>query len=628
MVRIRNISPADPPAQAAGGAASPRWRLWALGVLVAAASFVPFIPAITAGFVALDDPGILADTHSYRGLAADNLRWMFTATTMGHYQPLTWVSYAIDYLTWGQDPAGLWGLNPIGFHLTNLGLHALNAALVFLLARRLLAAASTGAGSLAIDVCAAGAALLFGMHPLRVESVAWVTERRDVLSGFFLLLAALAYLRAFPARSTAVGSRAWYAVSVALLLLSLLSKAWGMTFFVVLIVLDWFPLGRLSGPIWGWLRVPYRNVLIQKAPYAVLGVAAALTAGYATGSIRFTVLSFERWGLDARLCQAMFGLMFYVQKMLWPTRLACLYEIPSLFHLEPRFVVAIAFTGAAALGAFALRRRLPAFTAAALTYAVILAPVLGIRQSGPQLVADRYSYLANIAWAVVIAGAALAWARQSGKKAAGPAIAFGCVIAGALGALSWHQTGFWRDSATLFKRVIDTGSDGPIAREFYGRQLSERKQWEEALVQFRTGIEMDASYGECWFSEANTLRQLHRFQEAEDSYLVARKLVADSWRPNLMLGLMLIDAVKDLPDDDPKVRESARRAEMCFRAAIANVESLKLDPAPGRPYLMLAAALDIQGDEPGARQMLQQAAQCPDTRDEALERLREMDAPR
>ena len=437
-----------------------RWVTWVIAAAVAAVVFLPFIPAITAGFVAFDDPGVLADTGGgYRGLGADNLRWMFTTTRMGHYQPLTWVSYALDYLTWGQDPSGLWGLNPVGFHLTNMLLHSLNAALVYLLARRLLAAGFGVAPRIWIELGAAGAALLFGVHPLRVESVAWVTERRDVLSACFLLLAALAYLRAFPPRSTAIGSRGWYAASIALLLVSLLCKAWGMTFFVVLVVADWYPLGRLPGPPWDWLRAPARNVLLQKAPYAVLGLAAAVVAGLAQSSMLFTTPSLEQWSVGARVGQAMYGLMFYLERMIWPTRLACIYELPGQFHpLEARFVAAYVFTGAAGIAAVVLRRRLPAFTAAAVTYAVILAPVLGVLQSGPQLVADRYSYLANIAWAVAGAGAALVWVRSA--KASAPVAGVGIAIVGVLCVLTWQQTGYWRDSEGLFKRAIDTARMG------------------------------------------------------------------------------------------------------------------------------------------------------------------------
>src|SRR5262249_42312287 len=145
-----------------------------------------------------------------------------------------------------------------------------------------------------------------------------------------------------------------------------------------------------------WLAPAAIRVLLQKLPYAALGLAAAVMASIAQSSIRFNVRPLSEWGIAARLAQAMYGLMFYVQKMVWPTRLACIYEMPRVFDPgEDRFVAAYAFTTALALIALAVWKRWPALTAAAAIYAVILAPVLGFHQSGPQLVADRYAYLSN-----------------------------------------------------------------------------------------------------------------------------------------------------------------------------------------------------------------------------------------
>ena len=176
----------------------------------------------------------------YRGLSLAHLRWMFTTFHGGHYQPLSWVTLAIDYT--------LWGMQPRGYHLTNLVLHTANALLVYALALALLPrrpprGASHRPGAW-LAIAAAVAALCFAIHPLRVESVAWVTERRDVLSGFFLLLTVLAYVRMVDARPAGAW-RTWFALSLGCFVLSLLSKAWGMTLPFVLLVLDVYPLRRL-----------------------------------------------------------------------------------------------------------------------------------------------------------------------------------------------------------------------------------------------------------------------------------------------------------------------------------------------------------------------------------------------
>src|SRR5262245_53226224 len=232
----------------------------AVGVVIFVVTFIAFIPALNAGFSRYDDHGVLLEVTGWRGLAPSNLAWDFTTTNMGHYQPLTYVSFGIEHSLWGLESA-----RP--YHLTSVLVHCTGAVLLYALAMRLLAAArlrepraspalaTPGPPDWPIILGGAAAALFWSVHPLRVESVAWITERRDVLSGCFLLLATLAYLRAFPPASVRTVSREWYWLSVGLLLLSLLCKAWGMTFFVVLFILDLYPLRRVpaSRP-WHWVR--------------------------------------------------------------------------------------------------------------------------------------------------------------------------------------------------------------------------------------------------------------------------------------------------------------------------------------------------------------------------------------
>lgn len=605
-------------------AARARWAPLLVAAAIAVLAFIPFTPALTAGLVDFDDDAVILQHDDYRGLGAENLRWMVTTTHMGHYQPLTWLSYAIDHALAGSPEAGTPGFDRavFRFHLTNLLLHALNAALVYLLARRLIAAAWDGrtagrpSGPAALEAAAAGAALLFAVHPLRAESVAWVTERRDVLSAFFLLAAALAYLRAFPARSERPASHVWYAASVGLLLLSLLSKAWGMTFFVILTIIDWYPLRRLPVNPMRWLSAGARPVLIQKAPYVALGLATAAMAAHAVNSVPYTNIRLEFWSVGARICQAAYGLMFYLQKLVWPTGLCPLYELPIGQSLaQPRFVAGLAFTAAAGITLWILRRRAPAAIAAAAIYGVLLAPVLGFNQSGPQLVADRYSYLANISWVVLLAGAAGWWAAKRGARVAGAGLAvLGLAAAGVLGVLAWRQTHIWQSSERLFLQCIQQGRDGPIARINYGLQLAKRGDLVAAEAQFQRAVEIQPSYGNAWFHRGNALRDLGRLADAEVCFQRAAEHMADSWRAHTALGLIYVNA--------DRVPEAAEQ----FRAAVANVEAPGSRSFSPRPYLMLAAALDLLGDQRGSMEMLRKAAQYPETRDEALDVLREMEA--
>src|SRR5262245_60180833 len=241
-----------------------RYRWLGAGALVLLV-LVSFSPAFSAQFLAWDDADNLIKNQHWRGASAENLRWMFTTFHLGHYQPLTWVSFAIDYELWRMDPGG--------YHGTNILIHAANAALFFVLARRLLHIGVTrsdpergGPVRPELTLAAAVAAALWAVHPLRVESVAWVTERRDVLSTLFMLLSALAYVHAVEIGVPRVRSWAAYGLAVLLLALSCLSKAWGMSFFVLLLALDAYPLRRLSGNPLRWLSRDSLRVLAEKAP--------------------------------------------------------------------------------------------------------------------------------------------------------------------------------------------------------------------------------------------------------------------------------------------------------------------------------------------------------------------------
>ena len=219
-----------------GGAA----RLLPLAVALVTA--LVFLPALANGFLVWDESSLLLRNPWYRGLRPSNIAWMFTTRLMGHWMPLNWLSFGLDY--------ALWGMNPVGYHLTNVVLHAANAAVFYAVALRLLGLAlperlTADRGRLRLGALAA--ALLFSLHPLRVESVAWVTERRDVLSGLFYLLAILAYLRYCEDRTVGrpSGGRFYWA-ALALCALALLSKAMAVSLPVILLLLDLYPLRRLG----------------------------------------------------------------------------------------------------------------------------------------------------------------------------------------------------------------------------------------------------------------------------------------------------------------------------------------------------------------------------------------------
>src|SRR3989441_10597471 len=219
-----------------------RWVHWLVPALIALVTFAAFLPALQNQFVNWDDHENFLDNPHYRGLGWTHLRWMWT-THRGHYIPLTWMTLGLDYL--------LWDMNPVGYHLTSLLLHAANAVVFFFVVRRILTRAlpSPSEHGYALAVSSGVAALVFAIHPLRVESVVWVTERRDVLSGLFYLVAILLYLRAC---ERGARGRGWYWLSVAAFVCALFSKSMVVNLPVVLLILDVYPLRRLWGPIGWW----------------------------------------------------------------------------------------------------------------------------------------------------------------------------------------------------------------------------------------------------------------------------------------------------------------------------------------------------------------------------------------
>src|SRR5437879_12122341 len=233
-----------------------RWVRWLAPLLVALFTLAAFLPTLQNQFVSWDDDKNFLDNPHYRGLAWTHLRWMWT-THMGHYIPLTWMTLGLDHL--------LWGMNPRGYHLTSLLLHTTNAVVFYFVVLRILTLALPGPFERdhVLAVSAGVAALLFAIHPLRLDCVAWVTERRDVLSGLFYLLTIVAYLRACERNER---GRGWYWLSVALFGCAVLSKSMAVSLPILLMILDVYPLRRLGGSI-GWRSEPARRAYIEKIPF-------------------------------------------------------------------------------------------------------------------------------------------------------------------------------------------------------------------------------------------------------------------------------------------------------------------------------------------------------------------------
>ncbi len=487
-----------------------------LPALVSLAAFAAFLPAVGGAFLNWDDAENFVANPHYRGLGPAELRWIFTAVHMGHYIPVTWLTFALDHV--------VWGMNPAGYHLTSIVFHAVNAVLVYFIALRLLALGFAphpalspvgrgkpislspgggegwGEGELPLRLGAGLAALFWTLHPLRVESVAWITERRDVVSGCFALLAVLAYLMS--AQRGGAGGRlhaGLYWLAAAAFLLAVFAKSIVVGLPLVLVVLDVYPLRRLAfapGSLRraAWWRHALRLAVVEKLPF--LGIAALAAGVMLTIGFRWGILApLAAESLPQRLALTAHSLTFYLGKTLWPWPLSPLYTLyRPLDPLAHRYLAAGLIAVALTLALWALRRRWPAGLAVWIAYVAALLPASGIFPNGPQLAADRYSYLPGVAWAVLVgAGVPWAWrARQAGRlgrPVAGAALAAGLVLLAGLTVLSERQIAVWRDSVTLWRHAAwaDPASDLPV---FYlGWALAEDKRFDEARAHFERALD-------------------------------------------------------------------------------------------------------------------------------------------
>jgi protein O-mannosyl-transferase len=505
-------------------------RRFGLPCLIFAAAFVTFLPALGADFVNWDDYDNVLNNTNVHGLGAAQLRWMWTSTVLGHWIPLTWMSFGLNYV--------LGGLNPRGYHLLNLLLHAASATVFFFIARRLLRAAKAAAAEPALSLGAAFAALLFAVHPLRVESVVWVTERKDVLCGLFFMLAVIAYLRAVESTTLRRGRprRGWMCASIAATAAALLSKAAAMPLPAVLLLLDVYPLRRTQAL--GW-----RRCLLEKLPWAtVAAIGAAVSLRVVLTSTGVT--DYGTYGLGSRVAMTAYTFMFYPVRWLWPVQLIPLYELPlDVRLLAPRFLIpALGFVAVTTL-LLALRRVFPGGLAAWTLSVLMLLPISGLVHSGHQLAHDRYSYLSGLGFGV-LAGAGLARlldARSRGRVSAVIARSMLAAVAAVvlvLAAGAWDQSKIWRDSETLWRWSVNVDPGCSICWNNLGTSLMAQKRHAEAETAFRQAFALRPRRAVLASNIATALHEQNKDKEAEEMLHLALEL-----EPNLAGPLANLGAV-------------------------------------------------------------------------------------
>src|ERR1017187_6309055 len=464
-------------------------RDWITCLVLFLVTFAVFSRVLVAGFVQWDDDINIYTNLHIQGLSAANLHWIFTTCDYPpRYVLLSWLGWAINYQ--------LGGLNPAGFHLTDLLFHAANASLVFMLIRRfLLLATKNDSGdeqNHRVRLCSAMAACLWAVHPFRVESFAWAAGRNYVQSFFFLSISVLCYLRFLAEPAQKVPGK-FYWISILCFGVSLLSYPIGLPLVVILVVLDFYPLRRFKPGLAGlWDATAYR-IWLEKVPYAVVAflVLEATLLLRASNSALGPPLSLVQFGIGARAMQAFYIWAYYLWKPWVPFHLCPVYTTLVQFNAgDWPFLLSAGLVFGLTFLAVWNGRRWPLGLALWICYLALLVPFLGLTEH-PHYPNDRYTYLPAVLWSVLLAAPLLKLCRRPWM--------FGCAAAAliflvaVLGAMSVRQIRIWRNSISLFEYMVRELGEDPRRsdlRRHLGRLYADEERIADAVQQFQTSLRL------------------------------------------------------------------------------------------------------------------------------------------
>ena len=521
-------------------------------------------------FTSFDDPRYLADNpHVRTGLGWANAAWAFTALGMSNWHPLTWLSHQLD--------VQLFGMNAGAHHLVNAALHAASTALLFLALARM-----TGARGRSAVVAA-----LFAVHPLHVESVAWVAERKDVLSAFFGMLALLCYAR----YAERPGARR-YAAVVLCFALSLLAKPTWVTLPFLLLLLDGWPLQRISGVPWAdpeppaLQRWPLRRLLVEKAPLLALSIGSSIVTVIAQDR-GGSMTSLDATGPGVRLANASIAYVRYLGKTLWPVSLSAYYPwngAPPWWQVLGAALLLAALT---ALVLFSLRAK-PWLAVGWFWFLGTLVPVIGLVQVGSQSMADRYAYLPIVGLFI-----AIAWTVQVPRAVLVPLTA---AVLAALSALTFRQVGTWVDQETVFRHAIALDPGNGFAHGALADGLRIKGRLDEARREAEEAVRLGPLSSRHWNNLGVVLLEQRRLPEAQDAFLRAVSIDPKYAHALVNLGDVAVQ------NGEPEMAESALR------------DALKLAPDDPKTHRILGAVYERKGEpEPALREYVAATRLQPDS---------------
>ena len=464
-----------------------------------------FWPVYRFDFVNYDDPDyVSANPHVQTGLGWQNLRWALTTGYASNWHPLTWLSHMLDWQ--------LFGNNPGAQHLVSVVIHALNTALLFLVLRRM-----TGA-----HWRCAIAAILFGVHPLRAESVAWISERKDVLSTFFFFLCLGAYALYVenrkehePRLGKGLG---WYCAALGCFTLGLMSKPMLVTAPLMLLLLDYWPLQRFTFAPEGLQKLS--RLIMEKIPFAVLaGISSVVTfLVQRKGGAVSTSLA-----LSERVANALVSYVRYIGKTVLPTSLSVLYPHPGHWSF---WTVAACGALVLLISIFAIReaRRLPVLFVGWFWFAGGLVPVIGLVQVGIQSMADRYTYIPGIGLSFVLVWGLAALLEYVPAVFRPAAVILVLTAPVGLALACAYQIQFWRNSETLFQRAVDVTSNNYLAYNNLGFYLSSKGDLERAKENYRKSLAINPAYSDALNNLGFALAAEKKYQEAIGLYEAALRV--------------------------------------------------------------------------------------------------------